>query len=973
MDRNFDDTVISEGKAIFAAVERGGSESLFDKEYWFGMVMDFVMKDPSFKIDLFRFVDVLPSLVTSDQVAKHIKEYLIKPDRHLPLVISTALKTASMSFAKGIASSAIKKNVVDMASRFIAGTDIHDAMKRLKKLEAEGFSFTIDVLGEKTLSESEADFYEQRYTQLIESLPKLLAPSSRIIDVANVSIKISALSSQLHEEDPEYSVRDAERRVVRLLRLAKKNNVFINFDVENFQTHEIVNHLFLRIARSEEFSSWPHFGIVVQAYLKDSEQHLSTLIDCAKARNCPITIRLVKGAYWDYEVIHANASGHVPPVFLQKPATDICYEKLSRILLDNVDVVRPAFGSHNIRSLAHAIAYAKHNRIDATRYEIQMLYGMAENERRALLDRGNQVRIYVPIGEMLPGMSYLVRRLLENTSQMGFVKMSHHDRENRDELLKAPNVMPTTYADVDESFVNTPHADFTDKKVRNDFAAAISQVKKMLPMRTFVSVGGVTISSTKQSREHVSPNDRSIVVASCSLADLTHVEDALSLSMQSAIHQSLMSERVKHLRDLAKILARDRYFLSAVMAFEVGKTWSEADADVAEAVDFCNYYAMCAETELAPQIMGNVMGENNVLSFVARGPTVVIAPWNFPLAILCGMSVAAYVAGNPILMKPSEQSMLTAYMLYERMMEAGFIKSATHFLPGVGEIIGAHMITHKDVATICFTGSMKVGHEIMKSANTVVPGQRQMKRVVCEMGGKNAIIVDDDADLDEAVSAIIKSAFSYAGQKCSAASRIIAVDTIFEPLVERLVDATRSIKVGNSIEPSTFMGPVVDEDSYDRLLKQSKKLANDDTVKVLEHSQPVAINGFFVPCMIVQVSNPDHWVMQEELFGPIIAVYHAPDLAHAVTVANNTRYALTGGLFSRSPANIAYVRDHFSVGNLYINQKCTGALVHRQPFGGFKMSGTGIKAGGPHYLLNFVDQKLVSENTMRRGFTPEVA
>jgi RHH-type proline utilization regulon transcriptional repressor/proline dehydrogenase/delta 1-pyrroline-5-carboxylate dehydrogenase len=267
---------------------------------------------------------------------------------------------------------------------------------------------------------------------------------------------------------------------------------------------------------------------------------------------------------------------------------------------------------------------------------------------------------------------------------------------------------------------------------------------------------------------------------------------------------------------------------------------------------------------------------------------------------------------------------------------------------------------------------MKVGHEISKAAHTVSFGQIQMKRVICEMGGKNAIVIDDDADLDEAVVGVIKSAFLYAGQKCSAASRAIVVGGVKDQFIERLVEAVNSISIGSSVDPGSFMGPVIDKEAYERLMSSQEKLKRDSSIKVLQQGQKLE-GGYFVPTMVVLVEDPSHWVMQEELFGPILAIYHAPDLPHAINIANNTRYALTGAFYSRSPKNIAYGQESFLVGNLYINQKCTGALVYRQPFGGFKMSGTGIKAGGPYYLLNFVDMKLTSENTMRRGFTPEVS
>lgn len=970
MSDYFEQSVIKEGKEIFKA-QKSESETLFNKNYWLGRMMEWVMKDQSFKVDLFRFVDVLPMLSTTDQVAKHISEYLVKSDRDMPLMMNTALKMASLSLAKGLAAAAIKKNVTDMAQRFIAGCDIGDAQKTLKKMQDQGFSFTVDLLGEKTLSEKEADHYFERYRKLISELPTILRPTPN--DPPNISLKVSALSCNLREEDPKGSVDDLKRRIIPILNLAKEKGVFINFDVESYQTHEIIFQLFFEIATSREFLSWPHLGIVVQAYLRASADHTQQLINLCKSRKTPITIRLVKGAYWDYEVVKAEQHGHACPVFAHKEDTDLNYEKLSAQLLDAIDHVRPAFGSHNIRSLAHAIAYAKQRGIDSSRYEIQMLYGMAETERRAFLSRGHNVRIYVPIGEMIPGMSYLVRRLLENTSQMGFLKLSHHDQSDEDKLLKAPRATQATEPPTTKSgFVNAHHTDFTESKARQHFADALSVVAKNLPITVPIVINGKCM-STQEVVRHC-PADVTQVLSRCHFATTEHAELAIQACITSfpSITTLALAERARHLQNLAKILEDDRFLLAATMCYEVGKTWAEADADVAEAIDFCNYYADMAPKEIGPRRMGNVNGEHNTLTYQGRGPAVIIAPWNFPLAILCGMSVAAYVAGNPIIMKPSEQSVAIAYMLYERMIKAGFQKDAIQFLPGVGEEIGAHLVAHAQTALICFTGSMSVGHDIMKTANSVVSNQPQMKRVVCEMGGKNAIIIDDDADLDEAVLGVLTSAFNFAGQKCSAASRVIVIGSIKDQFVERLIAATASLSINDPKFPGTVLGPVIDQDAFDRLNGVINKLVADSSVRVL-HVGERKQGGYYIPPVIVETNDATHWVMQEELFGPIVSLIYARDLEQAISIANSTKYALTGALFSRSPANIALVKQQFNVGNLYINQKCTGALVNRQPFGGFKMSGTGLKAGGPNYLINFVDAKLVSENTMRRGFTPEIS
>jgi len=967
MHTELEQSIQTEGQELFQAIQKG-PDSLFDKQYWLGRMMEWVMKDPSFKVDLFRFVDVLPALVTKDQVAKHIQEYLLKKDRELPQLMGGALKAASFSFARGLAASAIRKNVTEIAQRFIAGNDIKSAAKILTKLHADGFTTTIDLLGEKVLSTQESDSYFERYQEIIAQLPTVTAP-----DQANVSIKISALSCHLHEEDPDFSLKSAKERVLPLMRLAKSHKVFINFDLESFQTSEIVFKLFNQLILSDEYRSSPNFGIVVQAYLKNSQEQLCTLLESCKTRKAPVTIRLVKGAYWDYEVVRAEQLGIECPVFKQKVETDQNFESLTKLMLDNCDIIRPAFGSHNIRSLSHALAYAKRKKIDPKRFEIQMLYGMAEAERKALLQRGYGVRIYVPVGDTLVGMSYLVRRLLENTSQMGFLKLSHHD-QIASEVLLAPPVSRTNT--IQESargaFQNAGHLDFTKISDRNALSEALRKTQELFPVKVGVFIAGKSL-KISHTVDHLSPNDSKKVISSISLANTDAADQAIAHCVEifPELRRKALSERAGHLRKLASILHDDRYELCAIMCHEVGKTWAEAAADVVEAIDFCNYYAYRALLELDAAPLGPMGGEENTIVYQGRGPTVIIAPWNFPLAILCGMSVAAYVAGNPIIMKPAESSSLIALYLYQRMLKAGFIAQAIHFLPGKGEEIGAYLCDHPNIANICFTGSKTVGLEILKRANTFRKGQSQLKRVICEMGGKNAIIIDDDADLDEAVLAVIKSAFAYAGQKCSAASRILVLESIKDLFIKRLTEAADSLIAGSSILAKTQLGPVINSEAFDRLQLKIKDLQVDPSVTILHIGENLT-GGYFLPPVIVEVSDPTHWVMQEELFGPILALHVVPDLKAALHIANSSIYALTGAIFSRSPENIALAKAEFNVGNLYVNQKCTGAAVGRQPFGGFKLSGTGPKAGGPHYLLSFCDAKACCENTMRRGFTPQL-
>jgi RHH-type proline utilization regulon transcriptional repressor/proline dehydrogenase/delta 1-pyrroline-5-carboxylate dehydrogenase len=983
-----DQAVLALGNDLFQRM-KGETPGVFNKDFWQGKILDWAMKDPSFKVDMFRFVDVLPVLEGKEQVSQHIKEYLLRDGRELPTVINAALKAATGGLTAGLASAAIKKNVTDMAERFIVGQDAKSALSELKKLHKQGIAFTVDLLGEATLSENESDEYARRYMDLIDNLADEVAswPTDEVIDRnhlgpiprTNVSLKISAMFSQIDPVDPVGSVARLRARVLPLFLHAKKKNVFLNMDLEQWAFHDITYDLFEEILSHDELRAWPHVGIVVQAYLKSAERDVERLIALAKKRGAPVTVRLVKGAYWDYETVIAQQNGHEPPVFQDKAETDLNYEKLSRILLANLAHIYPAFGSHNLRSLTNALVVAKQSGAPERAYEVQMLYGMAEPERKVLRGLGHRVRVYAPVGELLPGMAYLVRRLLENTSNDGFLKLSHHDNVDTGLLLKTPvpssagepaRKTPMVRGDLSTPFEGCAPTDFTDRARWRAFNTVREKVNASFPRKVPVVVEGAVRSEGK-SIARVCPSTTTLTVANVTLAsvdDATRALDACARAYPEWRDRPLV-ERAKLLEKLADVLERDRDELSLLIAFEVGKPWKGADADVCEAVDFCRYYARQAQSELAPRTQGHVLGEHNLMTFEGRGPTVVIAPWNFPLAILCGMATAALVAGNPVVMKPAEQSSAVGHALFTRMLEAGFPTSVVHFLPGIGEDVGPVLTSSPHTANIVFTGSKSVGLSILESAAKVRPGQRELTRVVCEMGGKNAIIVDDDADIDEAIKGCVESAFGFGGQKCSAASRVLVLEGVWEAFSRRLVEAARSLEQGPAHDPAYAFGPVVDEEAHARLMRVIENPG--EGVRVLMRGKPVT-GGHYVPATIVEVSDPNHALMQNELFGPVLACHVVKSFDDALTIATASDYALTGAVFSRSPMHLDEARRRFRVGNLYLNRGSTGALVERQPFGGFQMSGLGTKAGGPTYLLQFVNPRVVTENTLRRGFTPDL-
>jgi RHH-type proline utilization regulon transcriptional repressor/proline dehydrogenase/delta 1-pyrroline-5-carboxylate dehydrogenase len=966
---------------------RGETPSVFSPAYWESQLLAWAMRDASFKVDLFRFVDVFPMLKTREQVTQHVEEMLLRGGRELPAAISTALRATTSRLTGGVAQAALRKNVEAMAQRFIVGRDARDTLPNLRKLWEAGVGFTVDLLGEATLSEGEAAAYLARYRDLIENLPAQIAswPRDEVLEHgaaresprANVSVKLSALDPRLDAVDHDGSLARLVGRALPLFVEGRRRGTFLNVDLEQWATAGIAYDFFERVALDPELRDWPHLGVVVQAYLRDAEKIYERLLALARKRGAPITIRLVKGAYWDYETVLANQHGWPAPVWRTKAETDACYERLSRRLLETHAETAPAFGSHNLRSLAYALATAEELGLPPAAYEVQMLHGMAEPERAAVRSLGRRVRVYAPVGELLPGMAYLVRRLLENTANAGFLRLSHHEHVDVTQLLSAPQdggaLRPMARAsaprgDLGSPFENCPPTDFSDPAQRGAFTRAVDAALRAPAIEVPVAIADHAPRGAR-SLERPCPSRTSRVVSRVALASSEDANAAVATAARAwpAWRDRPLAQRAALLEELGAALERDRFDLAALQCLEVGKPWREADADVAEAVDFCRYYARQALVELAPRRVGDALGEENTLEYEGRGVCVVIAPWNFPLAILTGMATAALVAGNTVVLKPAEQSSAIAWRLHQRMLAVGFPPEVVGFLPGIGEEIGPSLVAHRDVAQIAFTGSKTVGLAIVEAAAKTQPGQRQVRRVVCEMGGKNAIVIDDDADLDEAVIGVLRSAFGFAGQKCSACSRALVVDGAYDAFVSRLVAAADSFAVGPAHEPATAIGPVADADAQARLLAAMEA---PGARRLLVGRAPSG--GWFVPPAILAVDDAQHELMQRELFGPVLAVFRARDFAHALDIATNTEFALSGAVYSRSPAHLEEARRRFRVGNLYLNRGSTGALVGRQPFGGFAMSGIGTKAGGPSYLLQFADPRVVTENTLRRGFAPEL-
>jgi RHH-type proline utilization regulon transcriptional repressor/proline dehydrogenase/delta 1-pyrroline-5-carboxylate dehydrogenase len=978
---------------------RAGKAGIFSSKFYSDKMMNWSMKDQEFKVQLFRFVDVFPMLQTPEQVFEHLADYLSQPGVTLPPGMDLGLKAGGI--AKGIMTKTISSQIKGMAGKFIAGTDAKSALPRLKQLWDNDIGFSVDLLGEACVSDAEADEYKEKYLDLINNLPGEVSEwkaNTQIetdhlgpIPRSNVSIKVSSLSAKVDPIDTEGSIRELMTRLDPILEAAIAKGVFINFDMEQFELKDLTIELFKRCCMKHDF----HAGIAIQAYLKSGPDDARDLARWAIENKRQVSVRLIKGAYWDFETIHAEEMGWPCPVWNEKWQTDACFEDMVDIFLDAMPRtteqggIKLALGSHNIRSIAYAMAGLDKRGLPSNSLELQMLHGMADEMKYAAADNKNgpglRIREYIPVGEMIPGMAYLVRRLLENTSNESWLVAGFAENADPQLLLADPRSLdsgspkpdlvelaherhklsPAVYGvGNNERFFTEAVRDFAMADQRDAFSAALDRT----------AVGAVD-------------NDKA------SEADATKAID----TAEAAFKQWRRTDPVMRANVLtyaANLMRARRDELSSIMVKEAGKSWREADGDVCEAIDFCEYYARMAPQLFERQRLGMFIGELDEHFYQPRGVSVVISPWNFPLAICCGMTAAALVTGNTVVVKPAEQTPHIAsemVKIFHEAINAGMwqvefnASEVLQFLPGRGETVGATLVRDPRTSVIAFTGSKAVGLNIIEAAGLTPDHQMQVKKVVCEMGGKNALIIDTSADLDEAVIGARASAFGFQGQKCSACSRCIIVDSEgptgahITRFTERLVEATRALVVAGPDSPSCDVGPVIDDEAANKIrsmietgVADGATLAlSDKDFPAIEPSPGVAPKNYIPPHIFTGVT-PEHRIAREEIFGPVLAVMHAHTYEEALAIANNHAYKLTGGVFSRMPKHIEQAKQDFRVGNLYINRTITGALVGRQPFGGFGLSGVGSKAGGQDYLLQFVEPRAICENTMRRGFAPEL-
>ncbi|MEJ2591502.1 MAG: proline dehydrogenase family protein [Candidatus Thiodiazotropha sp.] len=960
MDQVLEQRVQTIGQALWETLQSGLDSQ---DEGWIDRLLRQLLADAHFRLQALRFVDAAPALDDDAELVRHFEEYFHGMDFDaLPSLLSWGIRHGSGISMPALMAPAIRKAVRGVAQRFIAGESAGDTLDAVRELQAQGIAASLDRLGEATVSEAEAQAYQQAYLDLIDQASKAGAD----IRDLNLSVKVSSLYSQITPLDCAGSVQVLAERLRPILRAAMAGGIGITLDMEQYDFKAIILRLFTTLGMEAPFRHWSGLGVAIQAYLRETDEDLARLIEWVGERGTRIRVRLVRGAYWDQETVLARQQGWPVPVWTDKAETDACYERsLAHLFAE--PLIEPAVATHNLRSIAVALALAEQHGRAPDSYEFQMLHGMSAQLAPLVSGRGQRLRLYLPFGELLPGIAYLVRRLLENSSDQSLLPaLSTLDRER----VLAPPAPQAAEAEASWGFVNQPLRRFTAAAEREAFSQALERVQAQLG-RTYPLSLSRHIAVEEHYIDSCNPARPDELVGRVVRAGEDDAEQAIRQAEDAfeSWGRLTLHERAAHLERAGELLAARRDSFAAWEVKEAGKSWSEADGDVAEAIDFLHYYARQARL-LEKRAAPSVPGEDNRLAYRPLGIGVILPPWNFPLAIPVGMLSAAIVCGNAAILKPASETPVVAWHFCELLRVAGLPEGVVTCLPGSGAEIGEALVRDPRTHFVAFTGSREVGLQLHRIVAEQPEHQHHVKRLIAEMGGKNAIIVDSDADLDDAVTGVIESAFGYQGQKCSACSRVICVGEVHDLFVRRLTEAARSLRMGDPADPGCRLGPVINAAARQRILsvvEEAKLISAPAFIGEI----PEGAEGHFVPPAIFTGVAEDSPLAQEEIFGPVLAVLRARDFEEALRIANGTAYALTGGVYSRSPAHLQRAREAFRVGNLYLNRKITRALVHRQPFGGFKLSGMGFKAGGPDYLLQFLQARSVTENTLRRGFAPD--
>ncbi|KAF1711964.1 bifunctional proline dehydrogenase/L-glutamate gamma-semialdehyde dehydrogenase [Pseudoxanthomonas sangjuensis] len=876
---------------------------------------------------------------------------------------------------------AVRQAMRIMGHQFVMGRTIGEALARSRKGGNASYRYSFDMLGEGALTAKDAARYLDAYRMAIRAIGAT-GPFDDVFAAPSISIKLSALHPRYEHAKRERVMAELAPAVLELARLARSFGIGFTIDAEEADRLELSLDLIEATFSDKSLDGWEGYGLAVQAYQKRTPYVIDFLADLARRVGRRMPVRLVKGAYWDAEVKRAQIDGHPGyPVFTRKPNTDVSYLANAKRLFGHGDAIYPMFATHNAQTIAAIRSIAQ-----GRPYEHQKLHGMGDDLYAEVIpaDRlGVPCRVYAPVGSHEDLLPYLVRRLLENGANSSFVNRITDEDVPIDELIRDPVEVVSNFESIPHPRIPLPRDLYRNQPAPyptsdrdnsmganlandNDLRALAERVNAAIkPWRAAPLVPGAVVSAS--ALPVTNPADRRQKVGEWQPADAGVVEKALAnaTAAQPAWDRAPAASRAALLEQAANLLEQRMPEFIALCVKEAGKTIPDSVAEVREAVDFLRYYAAQARAQFgAPEKLPGPTGESNELRLHGRGVFVCISPWNFPLAIFLGQVSAALAAGNSVIAKPAEQTNLVGFHAVKLLHEAGIPETVLQFVPGDGATVGAALTKDPRVAGVAFTGSTETARAINRA---LAARDAAIGVLIAETGGQNAFIADSSALPEQLVKDALASAFTSAGQRCSAARVLFVQDDIADKVTTMLAGAMAELKVGDPGLLSTDVGPVIDDDALKILEAHAERMAREAKLIAVAPSDGATAHGTFFAPRAWEIDSIDR--LQREVFGPALHVvrWKADELDQVIDAVNATGYGLTLGVHSRIDETVERIAARVKVGNVYVNRNQIGAVVGVQPFGGQGLSGTGPKAGGPHYLPRFATEQTVTVNTTAAG------
>lgn len=900
---------------------------------------------------------------------------LVKTNHEGQLRNSHLLKEMLKQLGEPLIRKAMQQAMQILGSQFVAGETLNEALKTCTQLNTADNAYSYDMLGEAALTASDAAQHLSRYRSALLQLGELKAQNPNA-PTHSISVKLSALHPRFESAQRLRVQQELIPKLLQLAQLAKQFDIGLTIDAEEASRLELLLDCFQSVYIHPLLKNWNGLGLAVQAYQKRALPVLHWLQQLATSQTKIIPVRLVKGAYWDSEIKYAQAQGLAGyPVFTRKQATDVCYLACARYLLDNTHALFPQFATHNALTIASIQQFANANQP----YEFQRLYGMGESiyaAYHALAKQPKRCSVYVPVGLHSDLLPYLVRRMLENGANTSFVYQAGDPNTAIDTLLADPFEAVKRVGFSPHPAIPLPTQIYPERHnssgINVDSPSELNDTQQQLRNAATANYFAEAVvhrhqQAREQAHDIISPANQHTLIGKVFNTPPAIIGDVIddAVRAQTAWSQTAVDKRAQILELAAELLNTHQHSLMHLCIHEAGRCLCDAQAEVREAIDFCRYYAQQARQLFnAKKNFQGVVGEQNQGLWQGRGVFVCISPWNFPLAIFTGQIAAALVAGNSVIAKPASATPLCGMQVIKYLHQAGVPSDVLQFLTGPSEQLGALLTSDSRISGVAFTGSITAAQQINQR---LAARDAPIASMIAETGGQNVMIADSSALPEQLVKDVIRSAFNSAGQRCSALRVLLLAEEIAEHTLTLLKGAMQQLSIGNPADVSTDIGPVIDAPAREKLHRHIDYLRSIQA-PIFQLSLPATTaHGSFFPPTLCELDNIQQ--LRGEVFGPILHVirYRHENLDQLIESINLTGYGLTLGIHSRIQTTIDHICQHVKVGNIYINRDMVGAVVGAQPFGGCGLSGTGPKAGGPHYLHRFANEITVSENTAAIG------